>query len=37
MKKELVVAAYDKELNWLNSINKDVKISVYRKGKIFSL
>jgi len=32
MKKELVIAAYDKDLSWINKLNKDVKITIYRKG-----
>lgn len=31
-KKELVIAAYDKPLEWLAHVPQDVKISVYRKG-----
>jgi hypothetical protein len=34
MTKELVVAAYDKPLDWLLNINNDVKISIYRKGNL---
>lgn len=32
MKKELVIAGYDKPLEWLNDIQSDVKITIYRKG-----
>jgi hypothetical protein len=32
MKKELVIAAYDNYLDWLNDINHATKITVYRKG-----
>jgi hypothetical protein len=32
MTKELVIAAYDRDLNWVNEIDKDVKITIYRKG-----
>lgn len=32
MTRELVVAAYDNYLNWLDHINQDVKVTVYRKG-----
>jgi hypothetical protein len=32
MNKELVIAAYDRDLSWVNEINKDVKITIYRKG-----
>lgn len=34
MTKELIIAAYDKPLDWLENINKDVKISIYRKGNL---
>jgi hypothetical protein len=32
MKKEIVIAAYDKELNWMSQFNSDVKQTIYRKG-----
>jgi len=32
MIKELVIAAHDNYLDWLEEINSDVKITVYRKG-----
>jgi len=32
MTKELVIAAYDRDLSWIEKVDKDVKISVYRKG-----
>jgi len=32
MKKEIVIAAYDKDLNWLSKLNSDVKKTIYRKG-----
>lgn len=32
MTKELVIAAYDKYLDWLDLVNSDTKITVYRKG-----
>jgi hypothetical protein len=32
MKKELVIAAYDNYLDWLNDIDHTTKITVYRKG-----
>ena len=32
MKKEIVIAAYDKDLNWLNDLNFDIKKTIYRKG-----
>jgi hypothetical protein len=30
--KEVVVSFFDKDLNWLDGIDKDVKITVYQKG-----
>lgn len=30
--KELVIAAYDRDYNWVKSLNPDVKVTVYRKG-----
>lgn len=32
MKKEIVIAAYDKDLHWLSRLNSDVKKTIYRKG-----
>jgi hypothetical protein len=32
MTKELVIAAYDKPIDWLHQLNADVKVTVYRKG-----
>lgn len=32
MTRELVIAAYDRYLDWLDSVNADVKQTVYRKG-----
>lgn len=37
MIKELVVAAYDKELSWLSEVNSDIKKTVYRKGDLIPL
>jgi hypothetical protein len=37
MKKELVIAAYDKPLEWLSDLNDNVKKSIYRKGNIIPL
>lgn len=34
MKKEIVIAAYDKDLSWLDQLNSDVKRTVYRKGDV---
>ena len=32
MTRELVIAAYDKYLDWLDRLNSDIKVTVYRKG-----
>jgi hypothetical protein len=32
MNKEIVIAAYDKELDWMTQFNSDIKQTVYRKG-----
>ena len=32
MTKEIVIAAYDKELTWMEKFNPDVKQTIYRKG-----
>ena len=32
MNKEIVIAAYDKDLLWTSKLNSDIKITVYRKG-----
>ena len=32
MNKELVISAYQRDYNWINYINPDVKVTVYRKG-----
>jgi len=37
MEKEIVIAAYDKQLDWLNTINEDVKKTIYRKGEALEL
>jgi hypothetical protein len=37
MKKEIVIAAYNKSLDWIQNINSDIKITVYRKGEILPL
>ncbi len=34
MVKEIVIAAYDKNLDWLDNLNDDVKITIYRKGLV---
>ena len=33
MTKEIVVAAYDRDLSWMDKFNHDVKKTIYRKGK----
>jgi hypothetical protein len=30
--KELVIAAYDRDYSWINKLDKDVKVTIYRKG-----
>ena len=37
MKKELVIAAYDKPIDWLSLVNSDVKKTIYRKGNALPL
>jgi hypothetical protein len=37
MKKELVIAAYDKDLDWVSDLNEDVKVTTYRKGDVLPL
>ena len=32
MTRELVVAAYDKYLDWMDKLNQSIKQTVYRKG-----
>ena len=32
MLKELVIAAYDKPLDWISKLNGEIKITIYRKG-----
>lgn len=36
MNKEIVVSGYDKDINWVNKLNPDIKKTVYRKGEIKS-
>lgn len=33
MRKELVIAAYDKDYSWVKEINSEVKVTIYRKGE----
>lgn len=37
MKKEIVISAYDKSLDWIKQINPEVTVSVYRKGEVLPL
>lgn len=37
MLKELVIAAYDKNLDWITEVDRNVKITIYRKGDILPL
>jgi hypothetical protein len=30
--KEVVISLFDKDINWIENIDKDIKISIYRKG-----
>lgn len=30
--KELVIAAYDRDYSWINKLNNDIKVTIYRKG-----
>jgi hypothetical protein len=32
LSKEVVIAAYDKDYNWINQLDSDVKVTVYKKG-----
>lgn len=37
MSKEIVIAAYDKSIDWLSGLNDDIKKTVYRKGNVIPL
>jgi hypothetical protein len=37
MQKEIVIASYDKNLDWVSEINPEIKITIYRKGEILPL
>ena len=37
MTKEIVIAAYDKSLDWIKEINPEIKVTVYRKGEVLPL
>jgi hypothetical protein len=34
--KEVVIAGYDKSLDWIKKFNSDVKVTIYRKGELIS-
>jgi hypothetical protein len=34
--KEVVIAGYDKPLDWIKDFNSDIKITIYRKGDVMS-
>jgi hypothetical protein len=36
MTRELVVAAYDKDVSWVNQLDKNIKITIYRKGNVIN-
>ena len=31
---ELVIAAYDRDINWVKKLNDDIKVTIYRKGDL---
>jgi Protein of unknown function (DUF3431) len=35
--KEIVIAAYDKNLDWISELNNDIKVTIYRKGDLIDL
>jgi hypothetical protein len=37
MSKEIIIAAYDRPINWTSELNDGIKITVYRKGNIIHL
>lgn len=37
MSKEIIIAAYDRPIDWTSELNDDIKITVYRKGNIIPL
>jgi hypothetical protein len=37
MNKEIVIAAYDKSLDWVDNINPEIKKTIYRKGDFLPL
>ena len=30
--KEVIISAYDKDYSWVNQLDLDIKVTVYRKG-----
>ena len=30
--KEIVISAYDKDYNWINQLDSEIKVTVYKKG-----
>lgn len=34
MTKEIVIAAYDRDISWINEIDDNITKTIYRKGKI---
>lgn len=32
MEREIVISVYDRDLSWIENVNSDVKITIYRKG-----
>ena len=32
IKKEVVISAYNREYDWINNLNKNIKVTIYRKG-----
>ena len=32
MTKEIIIAAYDKDISWISKLTPDTTISIYRKG-----
>ena len=35
--KEIVIAAFDKELSWISGLNPDIQQTIYRKGDVLPL
>ena len=34
--KEIVIALYNRDINWINQLNSDIKVTIYRKGDLSS-